>query len=230
GGGEDNIAKGLGATIGGGAGNMALGELATVPGGALNEAEGLTSFAAGRRAKANHDGAFVWGDSIDADVSSFGNDTFSIRASGGTRFYSSSDPNKGVKLLANDSQWLSLSDRNAKENFEKVDSREILERLAAMPIETWTYRGQDDSIRHIGPMAQDFHAAFGVGPDDKHIGTMDADGVALAAIQGLLHVVRDKEKEIAALQARTGDLEARLTRLERLVRSRERPKLSSVGK
>ncbi len=62
-------------------------------------------------------------------------------------------------------------------------------------------------------MAQDFHAAFGVGPDDKHIGTMDDDGVALAAIQGLNERLQEKEAPIA-------ELERHLSQLERLVQSR----------
>jgi hypothetical protein len=70
-------------------------------------------------------------------------------------------------------------------------------------------------------MAQDFHAAFGVGPDDKHIATVDADGVALAAIQGLNQKV---ESENATLRAslknrdeRIVGLEQRLARLEGLL-------------
>ncbi|MCZ6816898.1 MAG: tail fiber domain-containing protein, partial [Planctomycetota bacterium] len=114
-------------------------------------------------------------------------------------------------------QWLTISDRNVKENFRSVDSRAILERLAAMPIETWNYKTQDDSIRHIGPMAQDFSAAFGVGPDDKHIGTLDADGVALAAIQGLHQLVQEKDAALSIQQGRIEKLEARLTELELMV-------------
>ena len=76
------------------------------------------------------------------------------------------------------------SDRNAKQEFEKVEPREVLEKVAELPISRWSFK-QDPATRHLGPMAQDFHAAFGVGPDDKHIATVDADGVALAAIQGL---------------------------------------------
>ena len=77
-------------------------------------------------------------------------------------------------------------------------------------METWNYKSQDPSIRHVGPMAQDFYAAFGVGEDEKHITTIDADGVALAAIQGLYRLAQEKDREI-------GDLKARLTVLEVLV-------------
>jgi hypothetical protein len=65
--------------------------------------------------------------------------------------------------------FVSASDRNAKENFEEVDPRAVLEKVAFMPIQTWNYRTDDNKTRHIGPMAQDFYAVFGVGPDDKHM-------------------------------------------------------------
>ena len=72
----------------------------------------------------------------------------------------------------------------------------MLERLADVPIQTWRYKGQDDSITHMGPTAQDFYAAFGLGIDDKHIVTVDGNGVALAAIQGLYELVKDQQAEI----------------------------------
>ena len=74
------------------------------------------------------------------------------------------------------------SDRNVKENFDLVDRRDILARLASISVETWNYKFQRPSIRHIGPMAQEFAAAFNVGEDDRHINMVDAFGVALASI------------------------------------------------
>ncbi|MCI0539319.1 MAG: tail fiber domain-containing protein [Verrucomicrobiales bacterium] len=97
------------------------------------------------------------------------------------------------------------SDRNRKRDFTAVDGRRVLERLAALPITTWHYTNAP-GIRHIGPMAQDFQAAFEVGSDDKHIATVDADGVALAAIQGLYDVVQEKDHEIATLKRRLAEL------------------------
>jgi hypothetical protein len=76
----------------------------------------------------------------------------------------------------------------------------------------WSYKAQDPSVRHIGPMAQDFHTAFGVGEDDRRISSVDADGVALAAIQGLHSMVQEKEKEIEALKQRLAAIEALLAR------------------
>ena len=76
------------------------------------------------------------------------------------------------------------SDRNAKEKFTTISSRAVLEKVVALPISEWNFKNES-AIRHIGPMAQDFYAAFNVGMDDKHIATVDEGGVALTAIQGL---------------------------------------------
>lgn len=76
-----------------------------------------------------------------------------------------------------------------------MDGEAILERLEALPIATWNYKAQPDSVRHMGPMAQDFREAFGLGEDERHISTVDSEGVALAAIQALYHEVSRKEQE-----------------------------------
>ncbi len=115
---------------------------------------------------------------------------------------------------------VSSSDRNVKENFEPVNPREVLEKVAALPLSRWNYK-EDPSHRHLGPMAQDFHAAFGVGPDDKHIATVDADGVALAAIQGLNQKLETRSQEagekIHQLAAENAALQARIEHLEKLI-------------
>jgi hypothetical protein len=92
------------------------------------------------------------------------------------------------------------SDRNQKENFVIVAPLQVLDKVATMPIETWNYQTQPDSIRHIGPMAQDFHAAFGVGENDKSIAIVDASGVALAAIQGLYQLVQQQQSQLQQQQ------------------------------
>ncbi len=106
--------------------------------------------------------------------------------------------------------WSSVSDRNLKENFAPVEGQSLLARLNEIPIETWNYKTQDDSIRHLGPMAQDFRAAFGLGSDDKHITTVDADGVALAAIQELYRMVLQKNDQLQKMQAQMLELQAEL--------------------
>jgi hypothetical protein len=96
--------------------------------------------------------------------------------------------------------WTNGSDRNTKESFEEIDKQDVLYRVLDMPVTRWKYIGESEDVRHIGPVAQDFHAAFGLGESNTHIGTIDAEGVALAAIQGLHEVVAQKECEIQALR------------------------------
>ena len=103
------------------------------------------------------------------------------------------------------------SDRNAKQDFTPVDKRAILERVTRLPITTWQYKA-DAATRHIGPVAQDFYREFQVGTDERHIATVDEDGVALAAIQGLNEKLKTeaaaKDAQIKALEKRLSDLEA----------------------
>ena len=222
GGGEFNTAGSIGGeTVGGGWDNTASGYGAIVPGGLLNVAQGDYSFAAGQRAKANDRGCFVWGDSTAANVACDAADRWVARARGGVYFYTSGDLSSGVYVAAGGGSWGSLSDRNLKANVRPVSGADVLARLAEVPISTWNYSSQDASIRHIGPMAQDFYAAFGVGEDNTHITTIDADGVALAAIQGLyaenqaLKAANDSlTAEVAGQQAQIDDLAARLAGLE----------------
>ena len=93
-----------------------------------------------------------------------------------------------------------FSDRNLKENVAAVDNQAILDRVAQLPIREWNYKQQDASIRHIGPMAQDFAATFGVGEDDRRINPVDANGVTLASIQALYALNQKQAEQIAALQ------------------------------
>jgi hypothetical protein len=86
GGGELNTASEFYATIGGGSQNTASGSSSTVPGGTFCAAGGDYSFAAGRKAKANHAGTFVWADSTDADFTLERDKQFRGRANGGARF------------------------------------------------------------------------------------------------------------------------------------------------
>jgi hypothetical protein len=111
------------------------------------------------------------------------------------------------------------SDRTLKEGFAPVDPRDILARVAALPIETWSYRG--DTARHLGPMAQDFLAAFGLGVDERHIFPLDAGGVALAAIQGLLAVVQAQSTRLERLEQDVTVLRRETTALRLELAARE---------
>jgi hypothetical protein len=149
----------------------------------------------------------VWGDSTVADVTCDNDNRWVARASGGVYFYTSGDLSSGSYLGAGSGTWADVSDRAAKENIAPVTGRDVLLKVAAIPVTTWNYKSEKPSIRHMGPMAQDLYAAFGLGGSDKSITTIDADGVALAAIQGLNEIVHEKEQEIASLKARIAALE-----------------------
>jgi hypothetical protein len=220
GGGFSNDASGESSTIGGGQNNTASGLNSTAVGGLANVAAGAFSFAAGRRAKAGFDGSFVWADSTNTDFGAGAPNSFNLRASGGVFIFSDTTTSAGVFLAPGSGSWANVSDRAVKANIQPVDARDALNKVLALPICTWNYTSQDESIRHIGPMAQDFHAAFGVGESDKHITTIDADGVLFAAIQGLhqSHVEKDIEiaklrEELAALTMQLRDLRAALETL-----------------
>jgi hypothetical protein len=116
------------------------------------------------------------------------------------------------------------SDRNAKTHFAPINPQEVLARVSALPITEWQYKVDSDGIEHMGPMAQDFHAAFGLdGVDDRHISVVDEDGVALAAIQGLDQKLEARscrlEAENAGLKQQNDSLEKRLERLEQRLNS-----------
>jgi trimeric autotransporter adhesin len=224
-GGFVNVATGQYSVVAGGYNNSATGLTSTVVGGAYNTASGGHSFAAGKHAKATHYGSFVWADATNYHFASQANHQFSVRSTGGARFVSAIDgsgvPTAGVRLTSGGGSWSSISDRNAKANITVVNGRAVLAALASLPISKWNYRSQDAAIRHIGPMAQDFAKAFDVGEDDKLISTVDADGVAFAAIQGLHEELQLRDKQIleqkrtiVLQQAMLEKLEARLTKLE----------------
>ena len=107
-----------------------------------------------------------------------------------------------------------VSDQNLKTDFTSVQPEEILTQLAALPIAGWRYTNEITGVRHVGPMAQDFKAAFGLGGDDKFIPFVDEEGVALAAIQGLNQKLN---QQLQARDAELAELKARLTELERLL-------------
>lgn len=204
-GGLKNMANAISATVSGGSENTASGVCATVPGGINNLASGVSSLAAGNAAQATNSDSFVWSDGS-ATTSSTTNDQFMVRASGGVVIYTSSGLTAGVSLPTGGGCWASLSDRNAKTHFSPVAAQAVLAKVAALPIEKWSYK-TEQGVQHIGPMAQDFYAAFGVGEDGQHITEVDESGVALAAIQGLNKKLEEKDAKINELERRLNELE-----------------------
>lgn len=195
-----------------------------------NSAIGDYSFAAGRNARANHPRSFVWS-SYPAPSPSFAADTFFINAPDGLGMNCGSQrPDGGGQYWMNlgrvasggqlietsvgaalslSGVWQNASDQSRKTGFEDVNPQEILEKVAALPVRQWRYTNEVVGIRHLGPTAQDFKAAFGLGESTTTIGTLDADGVALAAIQGL-------NQKLEETRAENAELKQRLERLERL--------------
>ena len=224
GGGYNNSTHGPNATVVGGYMNNASGLASTVGGGAVNYAEGDYSFAAGFGAQAQHPGCFVWADAQNVNFGgmpfvSTAPNQFSVRATGGARFVTSiaanNNPISGVELDAGGAAWSSICDQNAKKNFAPVNGEEILNKLAAVPVEKWNYKWEkDSSVPNIGPMAQAFKAAFYPGRDDKRITTLEFDGVELAAIQGLNEKLEARSQK---LEAENADLKTRLEKLEQLM-------------
>lgn len=219
GGGQDNTANGQSSFIGGGFRNTADGLNSFVAGGRNNTATGNYSFAAGRNAKANTDGSFVWADSLNFPVDFEGIDNYFVaRATGGVNFITGVDGSgvetSGVSLGPGGTSWQVISDRNAKRAIAQVDPVIVLDRLVQMPISEYSYISQDESIRHMGPMAQDFHPLFGLGEDELRISAMNLAGIALAAIQGLDTKFSFSADRLFALEARNAELAERMAVLE----------------
>ncbi len=222
GGGFNSRASGAFGTVAGGESNQASGQYAMVPGGQGNVAHGEGSFAAGMGSNANDNGDFVWSDvaSGATPISVTGDNEFLARARGGVTFYSSANLKSGVSLAPGSGTWSSLSDRNAKTGIVAVSDDGILAKVAALPISEWSY-STERGVRHVGPMAQDFYAAFNVGEDDRHITSIDEDGVALAAVKALdarqmalKTELAGKNAAIRALQLEDARLQRRVAKLE----------------
>lgn len=188
--------KGYAATVAGGGGNTASGDYAVIPGGANNTADGNHSFAAGRRAETNgYDGAFVLADSSSTAITAQRSDE--VRSQ--------------MPIYA--PSFNTTSARSAKTDFATVDPQRVLDGVAAVSIQTWAFDHQDDG-RHMGPMAGEFAETFGLGTDDRAIASVDADGVALAAIQGLAERLEQQDERIEALEAGAEQKDGRITELE----------------
>ena len=105
----------------------------------------------------------------------------------------------------------SLSDRSRKENFIDVDPQDILSKIDALPMKQWNFKTDAASIRHIAPIAQDFHAVFGLnGPKDTMISSIDPAGVALVGVKALSEQNKALKAKVAGLEARIAEIESRM--------------------
>ena len=115
--------------------------------------------------------------------------------------YTNAGETLGARLAPNATAWTAMSDSTKKQNIRLVDTREILDKVSQLPIKQWSYKSQDPSIEHIGPMAQDFYNLFHLGEDSLGISTIDPDGIALAAIQELHKENQQLKKELNQLRS-----------------------------
>ncbi|PSL34090.1 trimeric autotransporter adhesin [Dyadobacter jiangsuensis] len=189
-------------------------------------ASGAASVALGYHSHTNaRQGSFVFGDRSTVDTIRAGvNHSANWRVSGGFRIFTASNLSTGMTfqsgasvsnwgqanaviststgaMLSTGGVWTNASDVNRKHRFEQISNEQILEKLRKLPVTSWSYKTEVDSVRHIGPMAQDFYAAFGLGSDNRSIGTVDADGVALAGIKALEERTRNLAAELENLKA-----------------------------
>jgi hypothetical protein len=185
-------------------------------------ANGDYSTAMGYRASAGgHDGTFTWGDASTTDsVRATANNQVSFRASGGFRFRTNATLTTGCDLAAGSGAFSCSSSKFLKENFLAVDGEEVLARMRGVPVTTWNYIDEGRQVRHLGPFAQDFRAAFGLGTNDTSIGMLDIDGVNFAAVKALETRTSQLQAEVDALKADRDQMARRLAELEALVRSK----------
>lgn len=210
--------------------------------GEQNTASGAASVALGYHAHTNaRQGSFVFADRSTVDTLRAGvNHSANWRVSGGFRIFTASNLSTGLTFqsgasvsnwgqsnaviststgayLSTSGVWTNTSDVNRKRNFQDISDNDILARICRLPIKSWNYKTETDQIRHIGPTAQDFYAAFGLGTDEKAIGTVDADGVALAGIQALDARTNLQTQHLKTLASENEALQQRLTALEKVV-------------
>ena len=143
-----------------------------------------------------------------------GNGVQGISQTGTAAYFKGGSGGTGVCAFNGGAGWTCTSDRNKKENFSPVDARSVLEAVAKLPITRWNMKGDAKKTPHIGPVAQDFYAAFGLGEDNKTINSADLQGVTLAAIKGLSQENQSLNAQNAELTRKMGDLESQMASLQ----------------
>ncbi|SDH13814.1 Head domain of trimeric autotransporter adhesin [Dyadobacter soli] len=200
-----------------------------------SQATGLNSIALGSGAIANAGNSVVIGNgSTNGKTGSFvlGYGTTTVKSNlnfemamaftGGYRLYTDNMSTIGVLLPANGNAWQVTSDVNKKENFAPVNGEDVLQKIGKMNLTSWNYKGQDPkTLRHYGPMAQDFYKAFGqdsygtIGTDTT-INQADFDGINLIAIQALVKKMEqmnsDLLAEIATIKTQLAEAQSALRR------------------
>ena len=179
--------------------------------------------ALGHRASANgHSGVFMAGDESTTDsIQAVANNEFAARYAGGYRFRTNATLTTGCNLPAGSGVFSCSSSRMLKEHFAGVDGEDLLARFRQVPVNTWSYIGEAGGVRHLGPFAEDFRAAFGLGVDSQSIGLLDIAGVNFAAVKALearTAQLQAKQGEVDQLRTQVTSLEGRVQQLEAMVR------------
>ncbi len=246
--GEGTRASGLAATALG-SNSIASGEYTTALG-SLANASGANATAIGTFAAASGDystamgnyvstgernGSFIIGDNTIAILSNDADNQMMMRFSGGYKLHTDGGSSVGAELQPNANSWSTISDVRRKENFAVVNGEDFLRKISKFNLTSWNYKGQDaGSLRHYGPMAQDFHAAFGrdrygtIG-NDTTINQADMEGVSFIAIQALVKRTEQLQKENDELKAKLaayGDLSKRIETVEARLGAANADKLS----
>lgn len=173
-------------------------------------------------------GTFIWSDgSATASADTFrntANNEFALRATGGFRFRTNLAGTTGCNLPAGSGVFNCTSSRYTKENFSLVNGQDVLARLRNVPVSTWNYISEGRNVRHLGPMAEDFYAQFGLGTGNTSIGVQDLAAVSLAAVKALdQRTVELQQKsaqvdqlrtEVSELRAMNAQMMQRLSALE----------------
>jgi hypothetical protein len=164
-----------------------------------------------RTTSGNRTGVFYFGDrsTLTPPILPDIDNQFVVRATGDVGFYTNAPATTGVELAGGGGSWAPLSDARMKRRFRHVSGDALLRRLAGVPVREWNYVAQDAAIRHLGPTAQDFRSAFGLGDYPLRINTVDADGVALAAARAIETRTRRLTRQQADLAEEHDRLEAR---------------------
>ncbi len=193
--------------------------------GTNNLAAGEQSLALGNNARTAMKGSVIIGagffdiDDSAPPVHATAENQFVVRATGGYIFYTEPYMGAGVTLSPHGGAWNNLSDRNKKTGFRDVDGEAVLAKLRSVPVSSWSYKTQDASVRHIGPMAQDWEHAFGLSGDSTMINSGDMAGVTLAGVQALEVRTTVYSQRVLVLEERVRELEAQLQELLHVMRA-----------
>jgi len=190
-------------------------------------ASGDYSTALGSKVSTNDQlGAFTIGDSdplSQGTTISGVRDQFVARFNNGYYFMTSGDVNRsGVSISHNGNSWVSICDKNRKENFEPLNGEAILQKLSAINFTSWNYKMQDPkAYRHYGIMAQDFNTAFGkdkygVIGNDTTVNPIDMIGIDMAALQALVKRTTELKNENEKLKDKDEAINKKLAEVTEL--------------